>query len=197
MGELRIGSDEVELLRLARQGDAVALCRIIERYEGLIAATVTGILGAGPDVDDIGQETFLRFFGALDRFRGESKIGTYLVRIAINLAVNEIRRRKRNRVSDLESNSPEEPAARDSESSSRRVEAKTLVRTALGRLDPRFRTVIVLRLISGYSIREIAAVLHLPQGTVLSRLSRGQDKLRSIISELSIREETLERRRDS
>jgi RNA polymerase sigma-70 factor (ECF subfamily) len=196
MVEPRIGSDEVHLLRLARQGDAVALGRIIERYEGLIAATVTGILGAGPDVDDIGQETFLRFFGARDRFRGESKIGTYLVRIAINLAVNEIRRRKRNRVSDLESDSSEEPAARDSESSSRRVEAKTLVRTALGRLDPRFRTVIVLRLISGYSIREIAAVLHLPQGTVLSRLSRGQDKLRSIISELSIREETLERRRD-
>lgn len=159
---------------------------IILRYERPVAATVTGILGVSPEVDDIGQETFIRFFRAMDRFRGDSQIGTYLIRIAINLSRTELRRRRKFAVR------PEaDPAAGEGIFAGRGAlseeagDARSLVRRGLGRLEPKFRDVVVLRLVSGYSTEETAKILRLPQGTVLSRLSRGQAKLRDIIGELS------------
>ncbi|MDD8025440.1 MAG: sigma-70 family RNA polymerase sigma factor [Acidobacteriota bacterium] len=174
------GPDERELLRRAREGEPSALREIIERHERLVAATVTGILGPAPEVDDIGQETFIRFFRAMERFRGEARIGTYLVRIAINLSFNELKRRRRDRQAVREAEGPQDEC--------RSMEAKAIVRQALGRLEPRFRQVVVLRLIDGYSVRETADILRLPQGTVLSRLSRGQDRLKAIVDGLAAAE---------
>ena len=77
-------SSEDKLLERARQGDERAFRQLVERYEGLVAATVIGMLGPGPDAEDVGQETFIRFNRALKSFRGDSSVGTYLTRIAIN-----------------------------------------------------------------------------------------------------------------
>lgn len=161
---------------------------IIVRYERPVAATVTGILGFSPEVDDIGQETFVRFFRAMNRFRGDSQIGTYIIRIAINLSRTELKRRKRFAGwPDSEFPDGEDAVSGHGRPSDGNGDARTLVRAGLQRLEPKFRTVIVLRLISGYSTLETAKILRLPQGTVLSRLSRGQAKLREIIQELSCR----------
>jgi RNA polymerase sigma-70 factor (ECF subfamily) len=179
---------EQELLDRARQGDRRAMEEIIVRYERPVAATVTGILGYSPEVDDIGQETFVRFFRAMGGFRGDSRIGTYIIRIAINLSRTELKRRKRY------AGWPEAevPAGDDAVSGRPAAEsdrdAKSIVRDGLQRLEPKFRTVLVLRLMSGYSTQETAKILRLPQGTVLSRLSRGQAKLREIITDLSSRQ---------
>jgi RNA polymerase sigma-70 factor (ECF subfamily) len=172
---------EDEIIQRARRGDEDAFREIIRQHEHQVAATVIGILGNGPEVDDLGQETFVQFYRSLDRFRGDSRLGTYLTRIAINLSLNELKRRKRF-TRFLEPGSPgngnpvhsqkEQEAAAD---------IKGLVRLGLQRLPPEFRTVLVLRLIDGYSTRETADILRLPQGTVLSRLARGQAKLKEII----------------
>src|SRR5689334_12765583 len=84
-----------ELLALARAGDARAFAALVERYEGAVAATAIGMLGPGGDADDVGQETFIRFHRALDRFRGDSSLKTYLVHIAMNLSLNALRSRRR------------------------------------------------------------------------------------------------------
>lgn len=175
-------ADESELIARLKAADEEALRAVIVRYEGQVAATVTGILGYGPDVDDIGQETFLQFFRSIARFRGESRIGTYLTRIAINLSLHELRRRKRFSVLP-------EDAAPDGGSggSAARLrneaqDARVLVRQGLQKLDPRFRAVIVLRLLDGFSTRETADLLGLAHGTVLSRLARGQAKLKDILA---------------
>ncbi len=187
------GADEWVLIEQARAGDPSAQREIIEHHERLVAATVTGILGPAPEVDDVGQETFIRFFRALDRFREDARIGTYLVRIAINLSLNELKRRKRDRIAVREAE--ERPAGVSCLSDgSRSAEAKAIVRQALGRLEPKFRQVVVLRLIDGYSVRETADILQLPQGTVLSRLSRGQVRLKAIVDGLAAVEESGERR---
>ena len=73
-----------ELLDSARRGDASAFRSLVERYEGQVASTVIGMLGFGPEADDVGQETFIRFFKAMENFRGDSSLSTYLTRIAIN-----------------------------------------------------------------------------------------------------------------
>ncbi len=172
---------ESGLVARLKNGDEAACRELIERYEGPVAATVTGILGHGPDVDDIGQETFIQFFRSLPRFRGESTIRTYLTRIAINLSLNELRRRRRfDRFQTVEPAegeaevlpAPDRPGAED---------ARVAVRQGLDRLEPKYKAVIVLRLIEGFSTRETAKILGLPQGTVLSRLARGQDRLKAVL----------------
>ncbi len=134
------------------------------------------------EAEDIGQETFIRFYKSLDKFRGESSIGTYLTRIAINLSLNEIKRRQRRRkhISDnLDEgldNIPEKSISKHS------GETKEIVNFAIQKLEPKFRSVLVLRLILGYSSQETAKLLKLPIGTVLSRLARAQMKLKDILT---------------
>lgn len=175
---------EQEMVMRARLGQEDALREIIEKHEHQVAATVAGILGSGPEVDDIGQETFVQFFRALPRFRGESQIGTYITRIAINLSLNELKRRKRYvqlAGENIAGNGGTAQNRRDQESAS---DIKRMVREGLQQLQPEFKSVIVLRLINGYSTRETAHILGLAHGTVFSRLARGQAKLKHIIEEM-------------
>ena len=86
---------DLELTRRARDGDDHAFRELVDRYESRVAATVVGMLGPGPDAEDVGQETFIRFHAALGRFRGEAALGTYLTRIAINLSLNASKRRQK------------------------------------------------------------------------------------------------------
>jgi RNA polymerase sigma-70 factor (ECF subfamily) len=145
---------------------------------------VIGMLGYCTEAEDVGQETFIRFYKALDKFRGDSSIGTYLTRIAINLSLNEIKRRQRHR--KRYHSEPEEKleTIAAGNNSNAREDRKEIVRRAVQRLDPKYRAVIVLRLIDGYSTEETAKILKLPTGTVLSRLARGQMKLREILTPL-------------
>lgn len=147
-----------------------------------MAATVIGMLGHCTEAEDIGQETFIRFYKSLDKFRGKSSIGTYLTRIAINLSLNEIKRRQRRRkhISDnLDEGLDNIPEKSISKHSS---ETKEIVNFAIQKLEPKFRSVLVLRLILGYSSQETAKLLKLPIGTVLSRLARAQMKLKDILT---------------
>lgn len=149
-----------------------------------MAATVIGMLGYCTEAEDIGQETFIRFYKALAKFRGDSSIGTYITRIAINLSLNELKRRQRRR--KRYHDNPEEKLEKVATSSDsyEREDKKEMVRQAVQKLDPKSRAVIVLRLIDGYSTQETAKILKLPTGTVLSRLARGQMKLRDILTPL-------------
>lgn len=140
-----------------------------------------GILGYCTEAEDIGQQTFIQFYKSLDKFRGDASIGTYLTRIAINLSINEIRRRKRRRrffISNSENKIENIPDKKDTID---HKEAKEIVKKGIQKLEPKFRAVIVLRLINGYSTQETAQILKIPVGTVLSRLSRAQMKLKRII----------------
>jgi RNA polymerase sigma-70 factor (ECF subfamily) len=171
-----------ELLDDARNGSTHAFAELVRRYQGKVAATVIGMLGNCEEANDVAQETFIRFYDALKKFRGDSSIGTYLTRIAINLSLNELRRRKRRgflfKTIDHDFDVPD----LSSTSSADHYENKELLDKAMIRLDGKFRAVITLRLIEGYSTEETAAILQLPLGTVLSRLKRAQKKLHSILT---------------
>jgi RNA polymerase sigma-70 factor (ECF subfamily) len=164
-----------DLLERARKGDHAAFRALVDRYEHVVAATVIGMLGSGAEAEDVGQETFIRFYAALNRFRGEASLKTYLTRIAINQSLNAIKRRKRflsrhvegELMDTIELDSGAGPADR---AESREV--REVVGNAIERLAPKQRAVVTLRLIDGYSTRETAEILGVPEGTVLSRLSR-------------------------
>lgn len=180
----QVGTDRA-LIDRARAGDEAALRVLIERYEPQVAATVVGMLGPGDQADDVGQETFVRFYQSLDKFRGDAALGTYLTRIAINLSLNALERRKRQRwrfwSRDDEQAPPPEPSVdgRDEQAASERAQA---VQAALDQLKPAFRAVVVLRMIEGYSTKETAALLEIAEGTVLSRLARGMKQLATILN---------------
>ena len=169
-----------DLLERARGGDHAAFRTLVERYEQVVAATVIGMLGPGAESEDVGQETFIRFYTALNRFREEASLKTYLTRIAINLSLNALKRRKRflsrHVEGDLADTIGVESGAGPADRAERR-QVRAAVRGAIDRLAPKQRAVVTLRLIDGYSTRETAEILGVPEGTVLSRLSRALKKL--------------------
>ncbi len=171
-----------ELIQAYRNGNDDAFRELIKRYEGRVAATVIGMLGNRPEADDVGQETFIRFHQALDQFKGQSSVGTYITRIAINLSLNELKRMRR-RLSLFQSKSKdnEEDTIVDSSDGIEYNPDREIVQWAIQQLRPEFRAVVVLRLIEGYSTAETAKILNVPVGTVLSRLARAQKKLKEIL----------------
>ena len=180
-----------ELVHRARKGDNNAFRTLVERHQKNIARTVSGMLGASMDVDDVVQEVFIRLHRHLDRFRGDAALSTFLKRIAINLSLDALRCRKRIRrrfVSrdDHEIYLPEPEADRFQEDT---FDRRQLIEQALSSLRPQHRAVIVLRLIDDYSTKETAAILGVPQGTVLSRLSRATAKMRLVLAPILAEEE--------
>jgi RNA polymerase sigma-70 factor (ECF subfamily) len=176
-GQAQSRRSDAELIDRVRGGETAAFRYLVERHEHRVATTVTAMLGATAEADDVGQETFIRFYRALDSFRGDSSVATYLNRIAINLSLNALKRRKRSLKRFLQTEDlaemPAEPVSPLDSS-----EKRQLIQQALQALQPAFRAVVVLRLIEGYSTRETADLLNLPLGTVLSRLARAQRKMR-------------------
>ena len=167
---------EKELVDASLNGDKNAFGEIVTRYQKMVARTVKGMLGDSVFAEDIGQEVFIKLYYSLSEFRGEAKLSTYIQKIAVNLTLNEIKRRKRFFTLFSQKANDEmyafEIADQDTEE---RREASEIVNKALMAMDPKFRIIVTMRMLQGYSTKETAEILDLPIGTVLSRLSRAQE----------------------
>ncbi len=181
----KTNSEDHDLLERARGGDEGAFSQLVRKHESIVAATVIGMLGPGDDAEDVGQNVFIRFYNSLNNYRGDAALSTYLTRIAINLSLNELKRRKRrNLLFFVRRNEDQEYDLPDMKDNAAAFESKEVVNKALQQLEPKFRSVVVLRMLQGYSTDETAKILKLPVGTVLSRLSRAQDKLKELLKNL-------------
>lgn len=178
-------ADETELVKESLEGNKVAFGEIVNRYRKMVARTVKGMLGDTVFAEDIGQEVFIKLYNSLSGFRGEAKLATYIQRIAVNLTLNEIKRRKRF-FSMFTHKGNDEMCEADvaDEGDEEKRDAKEIVSKALMELDPKFRIVVTMRMLHGYSTKETAEILELPLGTVLSRLSRAQEQLKEILQKL-------------
>jgi RNA polymerase sigma-70 factor (ECF subfamily) len=178
-------ASEAELVKAALDGNKLAFGEIVNRYRKMVARTVKGMLGDSVYAEDIGQEVFVKLYHSLSDFRGDSKLSTYIQKIAVNLTLNEIKRRKRffSMFSQTGNNEMHEFEVPDTDLQEKR-EASELVSKALNALDPKFRVIVMMRLLQGYSTKETAEILELPVGTVLSRLSRAQEQLKDILKKL-------------
>ncbi|MCD6112742.1 MAG: RNA polymerase sigma factor [Bacteroidales bacterium] len=170
---------DIELIDEIIKGDNSAFRYIIARYEGQIARVVKGMLGECAEAEDIGQETFIRFYKSINKFRNESQLGTYLTRIAINLSLNELKKRKKKqKIFSSDENKILKISSKEVNN-----DINEMVTIALQSLDVKYRSVIVMRMLQGYDTKETAQILKIPVGTVLSRLSRAQDKLRILLKD--------------
>jgi RNA polymerase sigma-70 factor (ECF subfamily) len=185
MNESYRQSDDSELIRASIEGDRLAFEEIVNRHRKMVARTVKGMLGDSVYTEDIGQDVFIKLYHSLPEFRGEAKLSTYIQKIAVNLTLNEIKRRKRFFTMFAQKGNDEmhEYEIADAEHEERR-DAKEIVNKALMKLEPRFRIIVAMRMLQGYSTKETAEILDLPLGTVLSRLSRAQEQLKNILEKL-------------
>lgn len=179
------GTEEKELVKASLNGDKRAFGEIVNRYRKMVARTVKGMLGDYAFAEDIGQEVFINLYYSLAEFRSEAKLSTYIQKIAVNLTLNEIKSRKRFFSTFLQKGNNEmyEFEVADQETEERK-EASEIVNKALMAMEPKFRIIVTMRMLQGYSTKETAEILDLPLGTVLSRLSRAQEQLRNILKKL-------------
>jgi RNA polymerase sigma-70 factor, ECF subfamily len=179
-------TEDDELVKASLEGNKDAFGEIVDRYRKMVARTVKGMLGDTVYAEDIGQEVFIKLFHSLGDFRGEAKLSTYIQKIAVNLTLNEIKRRKRffSMFAHTANDEMHEFDIADSGDTAEKKEAAEIVNKAMEKMDPKFRIIIAMRMLQGYSTKETAEILDLPLGTVLSRLSRAQEQLRDILKKL-------------
>ncbi len=155
---------------------------LVDRYKSQVAAVVKGMLGDCAEAEDVGQEAFIRLYNSLSDFRGDAALKTYLVRIAMNLSLNELKRRKRIKNNTLYIDSGV-PINQDvGITKAERTDIMEMIYKAMEKLDSKQRSVFTLRVVEGYSTKETAKILKIPLGTVLSRLARAQEVMRGLVS---------------
>jgi RNA polymerase sigma-70 factor (ECF subfamily) len=188
--DLRSPSED-QFLEKLRRGDALAYERLVAEHSGDVYALLYRLTTDAEEARDLTQETFLRAFQSIERFRGDSSLKTWIYRIAINQARNRWRwwrRRKRDVTVSLDATDEhrDQPLAATLPSdNSPSPEQETLahereaqLREALQGLRRSYREAVILRDVEGFSYEEIARTLQISIGTVKSRISRGRLELR-------------------
>jgi RNA polymerase sigma-70 factor, ECF subfamily len=187
--EVRTGGDAQFIERL-QAGEAAAFDRLVQERSGDVYALLYRLTEDAEEARDLTQETFLRVFRSIDRFRGDADLKTWIYRIALNQARNRWRwwrRRRRDATVSLDSETTrdEQPLSARLRDAGMNPEQETLMREremalrqALRTLGRLYREVVILRDVEGLSYEEVAAALEISIGTVKSRLSRGRQELR-------------------
>lgn len=172
------------LIERSQQGDLHAFDLLVAEYEERIYHLAYRITGNPQDAQDAAQETFVKAFRALPRYRHAASFHTWLYRIATNAALDIVRRRSHSAPIALEEVMVTGPTSDPAEEAQRR-EIHRRVHAALVTLAPDHRTIVLLRDLEGFAYEEIAEVLRIPVGTVRSRLSRAREALRPLLRDLA------------
>jgi RNA polymerase sigma factor (sigma-70 family) len=162
--------------------------QVVRDHQAMVFRTLLRLTGSRENVDDLAQEVFLRLYRALPSFRGDALITTYLYRIAVNVAQDEWKRRRRDdrthiSISDDTANWEERLAhpGRNAEQLIEEREFQVAVEEQLQRLSHIERSILVLYHQEERSYEQIAYALGMPIGTVRTHLHRGRKKLREAI----------------
>jgi RNA polymerase sigma-70 factor (ECF subfamily) len=184
-------TDETVLVQRAKEGDVGAFTQLVQRYDRRIFRLAKHITQNDEDAEDVLQEVFLKAFTHLQGFEGQSKIYTWLVRIAVNESLMKLRKRKSDRTVSLD-----EPVETGEDEMVREVavweetpeqrysqeELRTILDSAVDQLAPIYRTVFMHRDVEELSTEETAEALGLSIPAVKSRLLRARLQLRETLT---------------
>jgi RNA polymerase sigma-70 factor, ECF subfamily len=166
-----------QVIQACQRGDREAFRVLFEAYKDRVFSIAVYSVGDPSVADDVTQQIFLKLFGAIGQFRGESEFTTWLYRLVVNACLDE-RRRRRRLVPWGETVAMQNPGEKKpQEKQYARQEIAEAVRAAIDQLKPKFRLPILLKYIEGMSYDEIATVMGCSKGTVASRLNRGHGEL--------------------
>jgi RNA polymerase sigma-70 factor (ECF subfamily) len=178
------------LIERFRQGDRAAFDELVVRYSEQVYKLARNLTGHREDAEDAAQQTFVRVYRSLSRFRGASSFSTWLYRVVVNVCTDEMKHRSRRAVpaSSLGGSDPDDIGARVPAEAAlspvnelERSQRDQVVRKAIKSLPEHLRAVIALCDMQGLSYEEAAAVLGMRMGTVKSRLHRARTALRDAL----------------
>jgi RNA polymerase sigma-70 factor (ECF subfamily) len=178
--------EDAELVRRLQAGDQAAFRSLFERYNRRAYAVAVGVVKNQDDALDVVQEAFIKVHKHIGTFQGTSSFYTWLYRIVMNLAIDQVRRRRR--VTEFDETIRKDDATADGTMLPRVVNenpSKAVVRqelsikleAALDTLPEYHRAVILLREVEGLSYEEMAKILKVPKGTIMSRLFHARRKM--------------------
>ncbi len=181
-GEQSDSQTDLQLVRKVRNGDRAAFDLLVVKYQSRVAAIISRYVYDSQEVMDLTQETFVKAYRAIDRFRGDSAFYTWLYRIAVNTAKNYLESRGRRPQASADSaeaeNYDDGVRLRDPASPERMLQREQLqeaLSRAIADLPEELRSAFLLREYDGLSYEDIARILECPIGTVRSRIFRARD----------------------
>ena len=184
-----VSPDEAEVARLVQLtlgGDSGAFEQIVMRYETRVMGMATRLLGTRDDAQDAAQEVFLRAFKYLHRLDLEKPVEPWLMRIAVNVCRDTVRKRQRRRDTFTATDHPEVIDDRaDLHAGLLRKQERRVLQRALAGLPEKERLAIVLRDVEGYSTAEVASILRSSETTVRTQVSRGRLKLKAAVEAMT------------
>ena len=172
-------SRDMVLIQRAQAGDAEAFCQLVTDYRTRIFTVVYSIVRHEDDACDLVQEVFLKAWQSIDRFENRSSLYTWLYRLAMNVTICSLRRKRLCEEIELSDDIPSSLPGPDI--NYQRTEIRERVTAAVGRLSPKLRAVIELKELQGWQYQEIAETLHLPIGTVMSRFFSARKLLKALL----------------
>lgn len=176
-----IVDSEKKLLEQAAKGDNEAFSQLFLKYKTLVYRVVYRLLRIQEDVDDAVQQTFIEVYKSLPGYEGKSKFTTWLYRIAVNVSIQHLRKRRSDTFSDFD---PEILPSESNKDNLEHLELHKQIETALDAIPIKKRVVVVLHDIEERTMEEIAAILNIPLGTVKSRLFHGRDEMRKKLQKI-------------
>ncbi len=177
-----------ELIEAAKNGDETAFAEVVARYRGPITNYLYRFLNDYEEAVDLAQETFIRVYFAIERYHTEYAFSTYIYRIATNLAISEIRKRKRRKLismtglfrfdnEDAQDFHPTDEKPLPDADLLGDERTRTIAK-AIETLPEKYRAPIILRDVEGKSYEEVAQIMKLGLGTTKSRISRARGLLK-------------------
>lgn len=184
--------ERTEALLIAElcEGDETAFAALVEKYKRMVYRIAMQITQNHADADDVMQESFIKAYRSIHTFRQDAAFETWLYRIAVNEALNFVKRRDRRReyAFDTTTEAAIDPVtlrkaqeARDPHLLAEKAELRHWVTKAVNSLSLKHRTVVHLHEFEGLTHAEIAAILNCSEGTVRSRLHYARKKLRTLL----------------
>lgn len=182
---------EEDLIEKAKAGDVKSFEILIANYKKRAFNIAYRMLGNLEDANDVTQESFLKIYRSIDKFKGKSSFSTWLYSIVSNTCIDFIRKNRKKTTISIDTNYDEDgyeiEIADEKNTTESLFEKKEIIRSihdAINRLNHDQKIVIILRDIQGFSYFEISKILNISEGTVKSRISRGRKNLKNILEEM-------------
>jgi len=168
---------DVQLIAAARKGDRRAMAALYTAHSGRVYSVVRRMVGDDHLAEDVSQDAWVRAFEKLHSFRGESSFGTWMHRLAVNSALNRLRRQSKR--PDVEAAAEKQTGPPPTDET---VLNQKLLSQALDQLSPGYRTVLVLHDVQGLTHDEIADRMGVAVGTSKSQLHKARARMRDLLS---------------
>ena len=175
---------EFEVIERARKGDDVCFNQIVVAYRKRILGTIARLIGRPEDVEDVGQEVFLRLYYSLDQLRTPEVFEPWLYRLTVNAAYDYMRRQRRRRESRMSDLSEQQVMMADASAGGkegreevRRTGIREFVQSLLGEVSEEDRALLILKEVEGLSLKELEQIYKVNENALKVRLFRARQRV--------------------